>query len=442
MRSSPLRVPRTALVAAAFLAGAAAPAHAATKLYSSGDIALAIPDAGVVESPIAVPDAGPVGDVAVWVRVDHPTDDDLEISLVAPDGTRVVLANHQGGEGSANFGAGSRDCGGTFTVFDDEIGYRPIADLEAPFAGPAMPDEDLRAFDAKEAEGVWKLRIEDDNEEDAGTLFCWRLEVSRNVVETRTARSGKVRAQLSFREVEQVYTDVLLRIRRAGKLVFEGAPAGCPGCEQRPASPTPVTVRDLDGDHEPEVLVDLYSGGAHCCTYTLVYGYEAKRKVYRKLFHSWGNTGYSLRDLDRDERPELVSADDRFAYAFTAYAYSIDPIQVWSYRAGKLADVTRRFPAVVRRDAARLWRGYLKARKEKGADVRGLLAAYLAEQVLLGEGAGAWERLQEALTREELAPPAGAGVGPTGRAYLKALRAFLVKNGYLSPADAAQMLPL
>ena len=74
--------------------------------------------------------------------------------------------------------------------------------------------------------------------------------------------------------------------------------------------------------------------------------------------------------------------------------------------------------------------------------MRGLLAAYLADNVLLGEGARAWERLQEALRRGELAPPGGAGVGPAGKAYLKALRAFLVKTSYLSSADAAKTLPL
>jgi hypothetical protein len=30
-------------------------------------------------------------------------------------------------------------------------------------------------------------------------------------------------------------------------------------------------VRDLDGDGEPEVLVDFYWGGVHCCFYTDVY---------------------------------------------------------------------------------------------------------------------------------------------------------------------------
>lgn len=442
MHSFAVRVLRPPLVAAALLVAGVAPGHAATGIYSSGDIALPIPDLAVVESSIAVPDTGPVSDITVRVRLDHSADDDLEISLVAPDGTRVVLASHQGGDAGANFGSGSRDCGGTFTVFDDEIGYRPISDLEAPFAGAALPDEDLRAFEAREAQGLWKLRIEDDNEGDTGTVFCWQLEISRAVLETRSTRSGRVRAELSFREIGQTVTDVLLKIYRAGKLVFEGAQVGCPGCERRPASGKPVTARDLDGDREPEVLVDLYSGGAHCCTYTLLYRYEAKRKAYRRLFHSWGNAGYRVRDLDRDGRPELVSGDDRFAYTFTSYASSVDPLQIWSYRAGKLTDVTRSFPAALRRDAGRLWLAYVRDRTERDADVRGVLAAYLAERVLLGEGAEAWKQLHEVLSRGELTPPDAAGVGPTGGAYLKALRAFLVRSGYLSSAEARAELPL
>ena len=111
MRSLALR-----LLTPALLLAAAAPAPAATGVYSSGDLALAIPDPGVVEHAITVPDAGLVEDVTVRIRLDHPSDDDLELSLVGPDGTTVVLANHQGAEDGANFGAGSRDCRGSRTA--------------------------------------------------------------------------------------------------------------------------------------------------------------------------------------------------------------------------------------------------------------------------------------------------------------------------------------
>ena len=172
----------------------------------------------------------------------------------------------------------------------------------------------------------------------------------------------------------------------------------------------------------------------------LLYRYEARRKAYRRLYHSWGNVGYSLRDLDRDGRPELVSADDRFAYAFTSFAGSLFPLQVWRYRDGTLAEVTPAFPAAARREADRLWRDYLEARKDESAELRGLLAAYLADEIHAGRDAQGWARLQAALHRGDLSPP--QQVGPKGKAYLKALRAFLVKNGYLTAKEAAARLPL
>jgi len=428
-----------ALAAASCGLAWASPAAATTAIYSSGDLALAIPDPGLVESPITVPETGPVSRLSVSVRIAHANDDDLELSLVAPDGTAVVLANHPGGDGAADFGSGSRGCGGTLTVFDEESG-RPIADGTAPFDGAYKPDESFDPLIGKPAQGVWKLRAEDDNEQDAGTVLCWKLELTRDVVQKTAARAGAVRAELTFREVEYRFTSVRLKIYRRGKLAFDGAPSGgCRSCRGVLTSDHALQTVDLDRDGEPEVLVDLYTGGAHCCFFTLVYRYDPGRHTYRRLAHWWGNTGYALRDLDRDGRFELLSGDDRFAYAFTPFAASADPIQIWSYRSGRLVDTTRSFPAAVRSDADRLWQAYLQDRKEKSADVRGVLAAYLADTVLLGKGAEGWKRLQEALRRGELSP--AAEVGPTGAAYLKAVVKLLVDSGYVTKTEAAKLFP-
>ena len=436
MRSSAL-----VTLAAAIALVWASPAAATTSTYSSGDLSLAIPDPGVVENAISVPDTGPVSHVSVSVRMAHPNDDDLQVSLVAPDGTAVVLANHPGGDGSADFGSGSRDCHGGFTVFDEQIGLQPIAEGTAPFAGSYRPDEPFDPLLGKPAQGTWRLRVEDDNEGDAGTLLCWKLELTRDVVQKATARAGRVRAELTFREIDYRFTGIRLKIYRRAKLAFEGAPSGgCQDCEGVLASDHALQARDLDRDGEPEVLVDLYTGGAHCCFFTLVYRYDPARRTYHKVAHAWGNTGYALRDLDSDGRSEFVSGDDRFAYAFTSFAASADPIQLWSLRDGRFVDVTRSFPTAVRRDADRLWQGYLQDRKDKSTDVRGVLAAYLADRVLLGEGADGWARLQEARRQGELSPP--AAIGPTGTAYLKALRKLLVDSGYVTKAEAAKLFPL
>lgn len=148
------------------------------------------------------------------------------------------------------------------------------------------------------------------------------------------------------------------------------------------AASSAVKVADLDGDGEPEVLVDTFSGGAHCCVTARLLtwdgtGYATKDIEYRDV-------GYSLEDADGDGRPELVGYDPRFSAAFTAYAASAFPPQVLQVDHGTTVDVTRKFPKLVRADAAARLKELRKARR--GEDVRGLLAAYVADEYLLGKG--------------------------------------------------------
>ncbi len=145
--------------------------------YSSGGIAVAIPDLTTVESSIVIPDTGVVGDLNVKVRLDHTFDGDLVISLVAPDGTVVLLSNRRGSSGD-NFGTGSNDCSGTYTVFDDSAATSITAG-SAPFDGSFTPEQPLSVLNGKPINGTWKLRIEDAANIDTGTLGCWGLEVDR-----------------------------------------------------------------------------------------------------------------------------------------------------------------------------------------------------------------------------------------------------------------------
>jgi hypothetical protein len=144
-----------------------------------------------------------------------------------------------------------------------------------------------------------------------------------------------------------------------------------------------LKVADLDADGEPEVLVDTFSGGAHCCLTARILtwngtGYTPKDIDYRDV-------GYALKDADGDGRPELVGQDPVFAAAFTAYAASAFPPLVYRVDHGTLVNVTRKYPKLIRASAARLLKDLRKARR--GDDVRGVLAAYVADQYLLGKGA-------------------------------------------------------
>jgi hypothetical protein len=190
-------------------------------------------------------------------------------------------------------------------------------------------------------------------------------------------------------------------------------------------------VRDLDGDGEPEVVLDVWTRGAHCCSESLIYHYDPARRTYGLTFRDWGNAGYRLVTLDEDRTPELRSADDRFAYAFTSYAASADPIRIWRFDRGQLLDVTGRFPKAVEADAAMWWREYVRLRtRADRPDVRGILAAWLADQHLLGRRDEGWQTLEAAYVRGELGPRSELAGWPQGRAYLQALRTYLRKLGY------------
>src|SRR5919201_7005766 len=156
---------------------------------------------------------------------------------------------------------------------------------------------------------------------------------STHVVETAT--SASVQAQLSYDYDTQNYafSNVNLTISHSGTVVLNSPVRPLSSyAETDPAwfgVHKSVAVRNLDPGSEPEVLVDLYSGGAHCCWYTEAYRYVTSASTYLLKIHSWGNTFYRLRDLDHDGLPEFVSSDDRFAYVFTSFAGSTFPVQIW-----------------------------------------------------------------------------------------------------------------
>jgi hypothetical protein len=182
---------------------------------------------------------------------------------------------------------------------------------------------------------------------------------------------------------------------------------------------TPLRLRDLDGDGEPEALVRLFSGGAHCCEVLSVASYDPAAAAYRLTALRLGDASWVLRDLGGTPSPEFVSWDARWAYWGGVYAGSPQPLRIWSFSAGAFTDATRRFPAALRRDQARQWAWSARARRQ-GGDYTGALAAYVADGYSLGRPGPALARVRAALPAK-------------GRArFLKALHNNLVRLGYTS----------
>jgi len=240
-------------------------------------------------------------------------------------------------------------------------------------------------------------------------------------LKTKTAQRDGVRATISWQPASGFGArNVRIEIAVDGKTVLARKLGW--------AVPKTVRVRDLDGDGGPEVLADFFTGGAHCCFFSRIYRHTASG--YTVLKHAWGNVSYMLRDLSHDGAPELVSADDHFAYAFTSYASSAFPLQIWDYSHGSLGDVTRGYPALIRKDAARLWKEFLVLRDTERPDSRGILAAWMADKYLLREQAAGWKTMALLNAHGEFAAPGRNASWPQNGAYLAKLREFLLAHGY------------
>lgn len=234
--------------------------------------------------------------------------------------------------------------------------------------------------------------------------------------ETQTAEAGNVQVELTYQPRESLADNFRIQISRAGQTVLEAAVP--PDESLRRFSN--LEVRDLNGDQEPEVVVDLFSGGAYCCTSSYIYGYNAAQGTYRPIKQFWGSPSYRLEDLDADNVPEFVSGDYRFDAQFTAHAASGLPVQIWQYRRSQMQNVTRNYPKLIYEDAVQQWQNYTFSKDLGASSVRGFLAAYLADKHLLGQGQEGWQLVQQAYQYSDR------------RQYFIDLRDFLQKNGYIT----------
>jgi subtilisin-like proprotein convertase family protein len=165
-----------------------------SSVYSTGDIAIALTDNATTDSLLSVTGFGAVIDIRVRLRIAHPRLRDLDIQVVAPDGTAVKLANGVGAD-TADFGAGGANCSGLLTTFADDATTSVLAGA-TPFSGVYRPDGELSSFHGRSHNGSWTLRIRDKFVVNSGTLYCWQLVIRRRAVVADTF--GNARSDLGY----------------------------------------------------------------------------------------------------------------------------------------------------------------------------------------------------------------------------------------------------
>ena len=161
---------------------------------SSSSTVVAIPDASTsaagtpVEIPFTVSGVtGSVGEVTLGLYATHTWVADLEVTLVAPDGSTATLARliNAGNAGNAGGAAFGTSCG-TYATFAD-LGTASIqtqTSANLPLTGTYIPLQALDRFNGKSPNGTWKLRIQDLGNGDTGTFNCGVLTVKPFTVAT------------------------------------------------------------------------------------------------------------------------------------------------------------------------------------------------------------------------------------------------------------------
>jgi autotransporter-associated beta strand protein len=150
----------------------------ALPLRFNNNTPMAVIDSGSITSSVTVAGiTAPVAKVQVSLFITHANDADLDLSLIAPDGTLVLLSTDNGGTGDS-YGTSCEDA--QRTLFDSES-PNPVTAGVAPFVGTFRPEGSLATFigaTGSTVNGPWRLVVADDTAGNTGALNCWSLFVS------------------------------------------------------------------------------------------------------------------------------------------------------------------------------------------------------------------------------------------------------------------------
>jgi hypothetical protein len=203
------------------------------------------------------------------------------------------------------------------------------------------------------------------------------------------------------------------------------------------AYPARASLAEMDPANDtPEVVLESYTGGAHCCTEILVITKTAEGRWETIELGLFNGAGSYVEDADNDGVYEIVTIDNAFLYAFGCYACSAAPLQILAVKDGEVRDVSFE-PRYSRRHRKHL--ALIEDRLEPSGPVEnGILAGWVAQKAILGKGAEAWAEMLLRYDRQEIWGLEfcrdGAAVCPEAerilRPFPEVLREFLHELGY------------
>jgi Protein of unknown function (DUF4232) len=262
---------------------------------------------------------------------------------------------------------------------------------------------------------------------------------------TQTTQDGAVSATFTYEGKFPQFSHEQLTISRDGKSVYD-APVTASECGAQCApgeygsGKESIRALDLDNDGQPDIVLELYSGGAHCCTIDEVFSFNQSTNTYGETAWDFGDPGAQIEDLGHNGHYEFLTADDTFAYAFTDFAASGLPIQILSFENGAFKNVTRSYPALIEKDAKQWLRAFDSMARYHYSDSVGVIAAWAADEALLGRERAAERFLSEQAKAGHL--KSALLPHQSGEKFIAALNQLLRKDGYIKTSQTVDLHPL
>jgi hypothetical protein len=207
-----------------------------------------------------------------------------------------------------------------------------------------------------------------------------------------------------------------------GPRFYDPSSIATPGSS--PWSTQPICIATLGPSGGTAVLVGSYSGGSQCCSTITAYP-VSRHGIGGAVVTPFANLGPVT--IERDGTyAMLVTADIDFAMSLGPYMFTQAPVMVLGFKGSRFVVATRQHRRLVLADAKTWWDGYLASVRQgpSGGPDAGYLAAWLADECVLGTSAAAWGTIGK-LFKEGKFETDGAG-WPNGASYLSRLRAVFV----------------
>jgi len=219
----------------------------------------------------------------------------------------------------------------------------------------------------------------------------------------------------------------------------------------RPDSPNDSRINEMcviafHREQYPSVMIEGFTGGAHCCEVPVLYLFNQAENRYVKVVdmspdhykdpHAFdANGGFFPRIVGGQVL--LRTGDDRFAYAFGCYACSELPLVLDSVSPGGLTDVTPQHPSLVAANARAIWKYALGAVRAETVTTQaiipapfGFLAPWVADECILGRGVAAWTMIERLQHERKLSDAYYYEATLNHGSFVANLHAFLLRDDY------------